>query len=82
MPEVLVGMLSRYQLEIMPMKLPSLDGMHEHNYLCLMPSDNATASQVAEEEEHEEVDPVQGWSALSHLDGKCLYTKQGWFTYS
>ena len=64
------------------MKLPSLDGSHEHSYLCLMPSENSTLSQMTKEEEYEEVDPAQGWAALSHLEGKCLYTKQGWFTYS
>lgn len=56
-----------------------------HDYLCLMPSENATASQTRHaqvEEEHEEVDPAVGWAALSHLEGKCLYLKQGWFTYS
>lgn len=64
------------------MSLPSLDRSYEHNYLCLMPSENSTASQMVKEEEYEEVDPAQGWAALSHLEGKCLYTKQGWFTYS
>ena len=55
------------------------------DYLCLMPSANSTAAQTAlseEADEHDEVDPVQSWAALSHLDGKCLYLKQGWFTYS
>ena len=57
------------------------------DYLCLMPSKNSTDAQTvtasAEElDEHEELDPAQSWAALSHLDGKCLYSKQGWFTYS
>lgn len=34
------------------------------------------------EEVEDELDPVQGWKALAHLDGKCLYSKQGWFTYA
>lgn len=52
-------------------------------YLCLMPHANATASQVLPAEETEvAIDPVSSWAALSHLDGKCLYTRQGWFTYS
>lgn len=55
-------------------------------YLCLMPSNNSTASQMARidqlEEVEDELDPVQGWKALAHLDGKCLYSKQGWFTYA
>ena len=65
------------------MKLPSLDGSLQHDYLCLMPSENSTAAQSAKEDDHEVVDPAQGWAALSHLEGKCLYTQQGyWFTYS
>ena len=54
-------------------------------YLCLMPSRNSTAAQTShldELEEYGELDPVQGWGALSHLNGKCLYSKQGWFTYA
>lgn len=57
-----------------------------HDYLCLMPSENVTAAQSrsaqVEQEDHEEVDPAVGWAALSHLEGKCLYLRQGWFTYS
>lgn len=57
-----------------------------YEYLCLMPSNNSTASQMARidqlEEVEDELDPDQGWKALSHLDGKCLYSKQGWFTYA
>lgn len=57
---------------------------YTHEYLCLLPSSNATAAQMELEkvEEHEELDPMESWAALSHLDGKCLYSKQGWFTYS
>lgn len=60
-------------------------------YLCLMPSKNATESQTALAEgrgpgdnmgNQPELDPVQSWNALSHLEGKCLYARQGWFTYS
>lgn len=52
-------------------------------YLCLMPHPNSTASQVLPAEDAEvDIDPISSWSALSHLDGKCLYTQQGWFTYS
>ena len=54
------------------------------DYLCLMPSANSTDSQVVrtKEEEPAELDPIQSWAALSHLEGKCIYSKQGWFTYS
>lgn len=55
-------------------------------YLCMMPERNATDSQLAlldgTSNVDEELDPQQGWAALSHLDGKCLYLKMGWFTYS
>jgi protein OS-9 len=78
----LSGVKLTVQLELVPMRLPSLDGQYQHEYLCLMPSDQTKEAQMAKEEEYEEVDPAQGWAALSHLDGKCLYSKQGWFTYS
>lgn len=58
-------------------------------YLCLMPSKNETDLQTNAAREQDELDradheldPAQGWAALSHLEGKCLYSKQGWFTYS
>ncbi|WRT64659.1 uncharacterized protein IL334_001593 [Kwoniella shivajii] len=78
-------------LELIPMNFahPSEPNGAPYPYLCLMPSRNTTSSQTAlidrldqVEEEEEEIDPVQGWQAMSHLDGKCLFTKQGWFTYS
>ncbi|WVW78308.1 hypothetical protein I302_100262 [Kwoniella bestiolae CBS 10118] len=79
-------------LELVPMNFahPS-DGPSgtPYPYLCLMPSRNTTVSQTdlidkldQVEEVEDELDPVQGWQALSHLEGKCLFTKQGWFTYS
>ncbi|KIR33076.1 protein OS-9 [Cryptococcus deuterogattii MMRL2647] len=79
----------RERLELMPMSFAAKS--HEehrspYEYLCLMPSNNSTASQMARidqlEEVEDELDPDQGWKALSHLDGKCLYSKQGWFTYA
>lgn len=43
-------------------------------------------SQTAQAELHEddevELDAAESWKALSHLTGKCLYSRQGWFTYS
>lgn len=56
------------------------------DYLCLLPSKNSTMSQSAQAELHDdddvELDPAESWKALSHLTGKCLYSRQGWFTYS
>ncbi|WVQ83188.1 hypothetical protein IAT38_005327 [Cryptococcus sp. DSM 104549] len=77
------------QLELIPMNFAPYGGNPgdtPHSYLCLMPSPKTTAEQTSRvdqlEEVEEELDPVQGWNALSHLDGKCLYSKQGWFTYA
>ncbi|WVQ75899.1 hypothetical protein IAR50_005534 [Cryptococcus sp. DSM 104548] len=77
------------RLDLIPMNFSPRDadpGANPHQYLCLMPSQNTTQSQLATldqlEEVEDELDPVQGWEALSHLDGKCLYSKQGWFTYA
>jgi protein OS-9 len=66
------------------MSLTPPDSDYTHEYLCLMPSANTTAAQIQSEEveEHGELDPAESWAALSHLDGRCLYSKQGWFTYS
>ena len=49
---------------------------YTHEYLCLMPSGNTTAAQMQSEqvEEHEELDPVESWEALSHLNGRCFYS--------
>ncbi|WWC59607.1 uncharacterized protein I303_102165 [Kwoniella dejecticola CBS 10117] len=79
-------------LEVIPMNFahPSEEaGSVPYPYLCLMPSKNATDTQTAMidsldqvVESEDELDPIQGWQAMSHLDGKCLFTKQGWFTYS
>ncbi|OWZ66435.1 hypothetical protein AYX14_05909 [Cryptococcus neoformans] len=79
----------REKLELIPMSFAPTDQEEDSSafeYLCLMPSNNSTASQMARidqlEEVEDELDPVQGWKALAHLDGKCLYSKQGWFTYA
>jgi protein OS-9 len=72
-------------LELVPMKIADPISTQLHDYLCLMPSENVTAAQSQSaqiDEEPEEVDPAVGWAALSHLEGKCLYIRQGWFTYS
>ncbi|ODN79542.1 hypothetical protein L202_03499 [Cryptococcus amylolentus CBS 6039] len=77
------------KLDLIPMNFSPKDADPSeapHQYLCLMPSQNTTQSQLATldqlEEVEDELDPAQGWAALSHLDGKCLYSKQGWFTYA
>ncbi|KAL1407316.1 Protein OS-9 [Vanrija albida] len=55
-------------------------------YLCAMPSLNVTESQRDDNERYEndepEPDPAASWQALNHLDGKCLYLRHAWFTYS
>ncbi|KAF7969028.1 hypothetical protein HWV62_28646 [Athelia sp. TMB] len=50
-------------------------------YLCLIPPSLDPPAQAPEEPE-EEVTPVQSWSLLQPLSGKCLYHRQQWFTYS
>lgn len=72
------------RLTLVPMSLTPPGSDYTHEYLCLLPSVNNTDSQSRQDEieEHEEPDPTQSWAALSHLDGRCLYSKQGWFTYS
>ncbi|WVN89339.1 uncharacterized protein L203_104562 [Cryptococcus depauperatus CBS 7841] len=79
--------LKEERLELLPMNFsPADEESSSYQYLCLMPSSNTTKSQIATldqlEDVEDELDPVQGWQALSHLKGKCLYSKQGWFTYA
>ncbi|WVF69689.1 hypothetical protein IAT40_004468 [Kwoniella sp. CBS 6097] len=82
-------------LELVPMNFAHPDEPHgaPYPYLCLMPSPNTTSSQlrlldqmedaiVEDQTNGSELDPSQGWAALGHLEGKCLYSKQGWFTYA
>ncbi|WWC68090.1 uncharacterized protein I206_102009 [Kwoniella pini CBS 10737] len=82
---------TKNNLEIIPMNFahPSEESGTPYPYLCLMPSKNITDTQTAMidsldqiVESEDELDPLQGWQAMSHLDGKCLFMKQGWFTYS
>ncbi|WVR04729.1 hypothetical protein IAU60_001740 [Kwoniella sp. DSM 27419] len=77
------------RLELVSMNFAHPEEPHgpPYPYLCLMPPSNITTAQVErmnaiDEVVEEEVDPVQGWAALSHLEGKCLYSTQGWFTYA
>ena len=74
--------------DFVPMRFspPGTEGVSSE-YLCMMPSGNETARQTTRLSESDstdlgELDPVEGWQALRHLQGKCLYLKQGWFTYS
>jgi protein OS-9 len=61
-----------------------------HDYLCLIPSPSMVQPTEADAIAHEEAlraaeeipDPQVGWESLKHLDGKCLYSRQGWFSYS
>ncbi|ORY23996.1 hypothetical protein BCR39DRAFT_548093 [Naematelia encephala] len=77
---------SENRLSLIPMSLTPPGSERLNEYLCLMPSSNTTEAQNSivqgHKAEQEEPDPVQSWQALSHLDGNCLYSKQGWFTYS
>jgi protein OS-9 len=76
--------IERLDLVSMNLTPPGAEGMSR--FLCLMPSKNSTDNQVLVEEDEEvqdELDPVAGLDALSHLNGRCLYMRQGgWFTYS
>jgi len=72
-------------LELVPMSLIPPGSDDRSRFLCMMPSKNTTDSQIISEDKNEvqdEIDPISGWDALSHLDGRCLYSRQGWFTYS
>jgi protein OS-9 len=73
------------RLELIRMALKNPASNETQPYLCLMPSASKRAEQNVQAEVepvHEEIDPLQAWSALGHLEGKCLYAKQGWFTYA
>ncbi|OCF33859.1 hypothetical protein I316_04571 [Kwoniella heveanensis BCC8398] len=82
-------------LKLVPMNFAHPDEPHgpPYPYLCLMPSPNTTSHQlrmldqmedeiVEDHNNGSELDPSEGWAALGHLEGKCLYSKQGWFTYA
>ncbi|ORX33983.1 hypothetical protein BD324DRAFT_605342 [Kockovaella imperatae] len=72
------------RLEIIPMTFTPAGSDSAAEYLCLLPPKNVTSAQTLrlKSESHEELDPAQSWAAMSHLDGKCLYSTLGWFTYS
>ncbi|KAH6918672.1 hypothetical protein BKA70DRAFT_1247884 [Coprinopsis sp. MPI-PUGE-AT-0042] len=52
------------------------------SYLCLIPKPSESASSRQEEEPESESTPAKSWSLLVPLSDKCLYHRQGWFTYS
>jgi protein OS-9 len=55
----------------------------KNSYLCLItkPTDMVPSAEDKAEAEAE-VTPVHSWSLLQPLSGRCLYHRQGWFTYS
>jgi protein OS-9 len=73
-----------------PLELLTLHYTHKgntgpHAYLCALPSANRTGAQtstLAETHPEPESDAAASWLALSHLDGKCLYWREPWFTYA
>ncbi|KAL7419350.1 Protein OS-9 [Cryptotrichosporon argae] len=80
---------------LVPLNYVHPDSLSTHAYLCLLPAPNATAAQGAlrrssrggqgqgdEDDDDDVPDPAESWKALSHLEGRCLYLRQGWFTYS
>ncbi|KAG8906265.1 Protein OS-9 [Tulasnella sp. 403] len=52
----------------------------KRSYVCLVPP----ALEVAprEYEEPQPSDPAKSWQLLHPLSGRCIYHRQGWFTYS
>ncbi|KAI0647168.1 glucosidase II beta subunit-like protein-domain-containing protein [Trametes meyenii] len=51
------------------------------SYVCLIPPPPKEPPQV-EDAATDVSTPVHSWSLLQPLSGKCLYHRQGWFTYS
>ncbi|KAI0362243.1 hypothetical protein OH77DRAFT_1416463 [Trametes cingulata] len=51
------------------------------SYVCLIPPPPKEPPAV-EDTATEVATPVHSWSLLQPLSGKCLYHRQGWFTYS
>ncbi|KAI0780806.1 glucosidase II beta subunit-like protein-domain-containing protein [Trametes elegans] len=51
------------------------------SYLCLIPPTPQDPPPV-EDTPSDVTTPVHSWSLLQPLSGKCLYHRQGWFTYS
>ncbi|KAG8776059.1 Protein OS-9 [Ceratobasidium sp. 428] len=53
----------------------------EKEYLCLIPPPDEGSAPV-EDPAPPPSHPSKTWSLLQPLSGKCLYHRQGWFTYS
>lgn len=54
-----------------------------HSYLCLIPPEPPISDNPSQlEDSSEEATLIQSWNLLQALSGKCLYHRQGWFTYS
>ncbi|TFY57281.1 hypothetical protein EVJ58_g7116 [Rhodofomes roseus] len=51
-------------------------------YLCLIPPPPDESAATIANEPEPDVSPLYGWSLLQPLNGKCLYHRQGWFTYA
>lgn len=55
------------------------------SFLCLIPPPLEPVPTTPSEEEMQaeaQVDPLYSWSLLQPLEGRCLYHRQAWFTYS
>ncbi|KAF9642772.1 hypothetical protein BDM02DRAFT_3233209 [Thelephora ganbajun] len=67
---------SVFKLELMKMG-------PNHSYLCLIPPEPPISDNPSQlEDSSEETTLIQSWNLLQALSGKCLYHRQGWFTYS
>ncbi|KZT67706.1 hypothetical protein DAEQUDRAFT_672752 [Daedalea quercina L-15889] len=51
-------------------------------YLCLIPPPPDESFATIPNEPVPDISPQHGWSLLQPLNGKCLYHRQGWFTYA
>jgi protein OS-9 len=55
------------------------------SFLCLIPPPLEPVATTPSEEDKQaeaQLDPLSGWSLLQPLEGRCLYHRQAWFTYS
>ncbi|KAH9857001.1 glucosidase II beta subunit-like protein-domain-containing protein [Lenzites betulinus] len=52
------------------------------SFVCLIPPPPTEPPAVVDDAPTDVATPVHSWSLLQPLSGKCLYHRQGWFTYS
>ncbi|KAI0724074.1 hypothetical protein C8Q72DRAFT_877828 [Fomitopsis betulina] len=52
------------------------------SYLCFIPPPPDESAAALSSEPEPDISPQYGWSLLQSLNGKCLYHRQGWFTYA